>query len=784
MIRNYLKTAWRNILNNKVASLINIGGLAIGLAAGIISLAWINNELNYNKIQTNLADIHLVMSNQKEGDGIETYPEIPATVAPVLRNEIAELKYVARVSAGGPHLLGYGDKSMYENGMYVEPDFFKITSFSVVKGDPVAAMQSLTSVVISERTAKKLFGNEDPIGKLVRHNNQQDLQVGAVVEDISKNSTIKFDVALPFRLYELQNSDNIDRWDYSAIFTWVQFNPNVRLDRVNAKLKNIFRQKQNDETRELFAYSLNNLSLRGEFRNGKPTGGRINLIILLGTIGAFVLLIACINFMNLATARSLHRSKEVGVRKVMGASKKRVILQFLIEATLITFFALIVGVILAKLAMPGLSRFVQRDIEYDLLNWKIWLMVLGVGLLTSLVAGSYPAFYLSSFNPVKVLKGGTVVRKGTALLRKGLVTFQFIISIFLIICTIVVFQQLRYSQNRPLGYNPKNLIDIPIRGDAKSNFEIIKNELLQIQGIRNISAGTDNIVRFNSQSNGVNWPGKTSDQDYVFTSTDVYYDWTTTIGLKVIEGRDFSREYGSDTSGCLLNQAAVKIMNLKQPVVGTLLGQVHVVGVVEDFIYNNPYNSPMPMIIYLAKNSSNLNHLFVSLSEKANPEQMLTGIEKVVKKSNPNYPFEFKLTQEEFQRKFEEMQSTGKLINTVGILAIFISYLGLFALSAFLAEKKMKEIGIRKVLGASSARIWLALSRDLLKPVAIAFLLASPLAAFAMHEMLTGMEYHVDLAWWVFALAGVLSFSIALITVSFQGLKAAFSNPIKSIRTE
>ncbi|MEO7768649.1 MAG: ABC transporter permease, partial [Ferruginibacter sp.] len=780
VIKNYFKIAWRSLVKNKVSSLINIGGLSIGLATGIIILLVVTDELSYDKFNSNLNDIYLLMKHHDINGDISTGRNTPGPLAASIRNEIPEIKYTVRFSQEGQQLLTVGDKSIYENAVYVEPDFFNMMSFPAREGNPVAALKEPGSIVITETVAKKLFGTADALGKILMHNNVNVLKVAAVLRDIPQNSTNQFDIALPFSLYERENTW-LNKWDDNRILTWVQLKPNVKLATLNIKLKQLFLKKQNEKI-ELFAYPFADLRLHGQFKNGKPNGGIIAIIVLLSIIGGFVLLIACINFMNLATARSARRAREVGVRKVLGASRRWIIFQFITEALLLSFLALLLGVVLANIALPFFMQFSGKNFSPDYENWRLWVLLIILGLVTGLVAGSYPAFYLSRFQPVKVLKKLIGREKEGSLLRKGLVTFQFMISIFLIISTIVIYKQIDYIQNRPIGYNAENLVDIQASGELAKKFNIVKNDMLQIPGVKNISAGSDNLVRFGGAFNGLEWPGKTSDQDFYITATYVQYDWAKTAGFTMSEGRDFSPDYGADSSACLINEAAAKRMGLKAPVTGIKLGNNRVVGVVKDFVYNDPSSSPNPLIIYLSKGS--LSHIFVRIANDEKWQDCMAQIEKVAKKLNPNFPFEFQFTKEEYQKGFEKVHSVGQISNVFGGMAIIISCLGLFGLSVFLAECRSKEVSIRKVLGASVASLWFSLSKDFLQPVFIAFIVAAPIAGLVMQKVLSLMDYHILLSWWMFALAGVLAVFIAIITISFNGLKAAISNPVKNLTAE
>ncbi|MCF6404573.1 ABC transporter permease [Chitinophaga filiformis] len=782
MLQHYLKITSRSFVKNKLAALINICGLAIGLTAGIIIILLIRDELKYDRFHKHLDNIYALMVNGRQEGRITTGGSTPSPLTTAIRNSVPEVKYVARYSGTSQQLLTYGNKGIYEHGIYMDPDMLNIMSFPAVQGNPVAALGDVSSIVLSAATARKLFGDEDPIGKIIRHNNQHDLKVSAVIQDVPENSTLKFGVALPFRIMEQENKEMLSKWDNYVLGTFVELKPGADLTAVNKKINALFPEPPKDVLTGVFVHPFKDMHLYSSFKNGKPNGGRIEVILLLTIIGIAVLLIACINFMNLSTARSATRSREVGVRKTLGATKKQVIVQFLGEALTMSVMALIIAVILTILLLPSVSYFTEKNITASLSDWQLWLAVTGMTLITGLIAGSYPAFFMSAFQPVRVLKGVIMNKKSSSLLRKGLVTFQFIISIFLIITTIVVYRQQIYIEQRPIGYEQTNLIEIPARGEMGTKFRVLKNDLVQVPGIVAVSAGTDDLVRYGGSTDGINWPGKTADQHYNFFVSNVEYDWVKTAGLKLIEGRDFEASFGTDSTGCILNQAAVRKMGLKAPVVGTKLGDKTVVGVVADFSFNDAFDVPEPLIVFLQPGA--MNYFFVRLSNDADWQKRLAQIEQVVKKHNPDYPFEFHFTKDLYQQKFKGIRSTGQMVTLTGILAIFISCMGLFGLSAFLAERRNKEIGIRKVFGANVTKIWLMLSQDFLKPVLIAFLIAAPLAGWAMHLLLHSFDYHINLSWWIFALAGVMALLVALFTVSYQGIKAALTNPVDSLRAE
>ncbi|MDX2281628.1 MAG: ABC transporter permease [Saprospiraceae bacterium] len=787
MVRNYFKLALRNLLNNKLYSALNIIGLAVGLAAGVLILLWVSDETSYNKFYKNLPNLYLVMQNQTQGGVTYTFRSTPGPLSEGLRAEIPEIKTVGHSTFNDKHLLTVANNSFYEEGVFAEPEFCQIFNFPVISGDPVAALKDAGSLVLCEQAAKRLFGNQNAIGQTVRYNNTLDLKVGAVLKDIPKNSSIKFEVLLPYGQFKRENSNWINSWGSNGMPTWLELQPNADVAALNKKLENYIQTKHSDAAAHIFAYPIARWRLYNKFENGKQSGGRIDTVILLGLIGIFILLIACINFMNLATARSERRAREVGIRKAIGASRVSIIGQFLSEAMVLTAVALILGLVLARLALPAFNRFYDKEIALDFSNWQLWTVILILGGITGLVAGSYPAFVLSNFQPARVLKGNQLSRswrKG-GLLRKGLVAFQFVIAIFLMISTIVIFRQLEFVQQRPIGYDSENLIEIVSRGTMINHYQALKNELLQLPGVQSVSGGTHDMVSFDSNTSDLQWPGKTPDQDFLVAMTGVDYDWTKTMGVKIVEGRDFSPEYGADTMSCILNQTAVRRMGLKDPVIGTKIisdTAYTVVGVVEDFVFNDAFGVVEPLFVGL--NHTNLNSFFVRIKNDGNWKKLLQEMEAVHKKINPAYPFTFKFTKEEYQKNFDEIRQMGQMSNVFGGLAILISCLGLFGLSAFVAERRTKEIGIRKALGASLTQVWISLSQDFIKPVLLAYLLAAPLATWAMNKLLLRFDYRIELAWWMYLAAGLTAIFIAILTVSFQGISAANADPVKSLRNE
>lgn len=553
----------------------------------------------------------------------------------------------------------------------------------------------------------------------------------------------------------------------------------------NRKATQMLQTRGNDTTVSAFAMPMARLRLHSGFNNGRQTGGKIYLVALIAILGFFVLIIACINFMNIATARSEVRGREVGVRKVMGASRRQIMLQFFCEALTIAFLALMMGMLASFLVVPVFNRYMNTNIRFEWLNWRIWISVVGVGLMTGIIAGSYPALFLSKFIPAKVLKGGIATGHKRTWLRRALVTTQFWVAILFTIGTIVVWQEVRYIESRPLGYDQENLVDVHSSADLGAKYSLFRDRLRQLPRVKSISASDDNLVNYGAGVTGLDWPGKIPGHEISILVTSVGYDWVKTTGLQLVEGRDFDRAFGADTSACLVNESTIQRLGLREPVLGQRLGGSPIIGVIRNFVFNNPSGIIAPMAIYLYKGAPGGNsHFFVRIANDGHWRETMAEIGSVVKQLDPKHGFDYSFTKEEYQRRFEELTSFEIIATIFGGMAIFISCLGLVGLAAFVIERRAKEMSIRKVFGASVRQVLLLLSADFLRPVFIAFVLAVPVAAWALRLWLDNIVYHISLSWGVFAAAGVIALLIALITVGFQGLKTAMANPADKLRDE
>jgi putative ABC transport system permease protein len=794
MLKSYFTMAWRRFLRNKVTSIINIGGLMLGLTTGIIICLLVVYTFGFDKFHTNYKSIHLLEMNQNFAGTIYTGNWTPAPLGPILQKEVPVLKYVVRAREESQSLTAYGDKAIYQKGMYAEPDFFRMMTYPAIEGDPIATLQGGRGVVLTERAARRLFGNGPALGKTVPVlgktillNNTHPLNVGAVIRDVPENSSVEFDIVMPYALFEKDN-EWVNQWENRSVETWVQLRPGANLESVNRLmtqllLTQLLIKHVTAKQVSLFAYPITRLNLYDNFKDGRPYWGKAYLIIVIAFIAFLTLLIACINFMNLSTAMAERRAREVGLRKVLGASRRLIIGQFLGEALLLAMVALVLSIGLAWLVLPWLAAFSRAPLYKEIGNGWVWALLVSLGILTGLMAGSYPALYLSRFQPAKVLKRLMSVGRNGAGLRKGLVSFQFVISIFLVVTTIVLVKQVHYVSNRPLGYETSNLIDITADGSLPGRYELFKNEVENIPGVLNLTASTDNVIGIGNTQLGLDWPGKRPEQDFIFQASWVQYDWTKTAGLKLAEGRDFSPAFGADSSACLINQTAARRMGLKEPIIGTRIGGKTVIGVLRDFVFNLSGKATQPLVVYLGKEGW-LGHFLVRLSNDGQWKAHLGQIEKTVRSLNPGYPFTCRFVDDEHQEQFKNDFGMEQLANVFAVMAILISCLGLFGLASFLVEKRTREISIRKVLGASPAGLWLSLSTELLKPVCLGIVVATPLAAMAMSGLLSISDYHIRLSWWIFGLAGAGAILVALATVSWHGVRAARINPGRNLQTE
>lgn len=793
MIKNYFKIAWRNLIKNKVSSLINIGGLAVGMAVVMLIGLWLYDEVSFDKYHNNYNRIAQVIQNVTNNGEVQTWFSVPYPLAAELRkNYGSDFKSVVMSTGSNAHIVAFGDKKLTKNGAYMEAGGPELFSLKIIKGSK-DALKDPSSILISASTAKAYFGDADPMGKMLKIDNQSILKVAGVYEDLPKNTSLT-DVAFigPWDRFASDNqlSQMKEPWRPNFANLYVQLADNADLATVSLKIKdeklrhvNAFLAKKKPA---LFLHPMSKWHLYSAFKNGVNTGGGIQYVWLFGIIGVFVLLLACINFMNLSTARSEKRAREVGIRKAIGSLRAQLVYQFFCESLLCVFFALAISLLLVQLSLPFFNQIAGKQMTIPWGNPTFWVIVIGFSLITGFITGSYPAFYLSSFKPIKVLKGSFRVGRFAAIPRKALVVLQFTVSVVLIIGTIVVFRQIQFAKNRPVGYSRDRLVYMPmVTEDIHKHFDAFKTSLLNTGAVAEIAEAGSPPTYNAGSSSAVEWEGKDPNLSIDFPQNNVSYDYGKTIGWQFAEGRDFSKSFLSDSAAVILNEAAVHFMGLKKPLNSSIkyYGNLFkIIGVAKDMVTDSPYGQVRPTIYFLSREASS--NVLIKINPKMSTSDAMDKIGTVFKTYNPAQPFEYHFVDQDYAKKFGNEERIGTLASSFASLAIFISCLGLFGMASFMAEQRVKEIGVRKVLGASVFNLWRLLSKDFVMLVLISLLIASPIAWYLMHGWLQNYDYHADVAWWIFIVTGTGAMIITLLTVSFQSIKAALANPVKSLRSE
>jgi putative ABC transport system permease protein len=798
MLKNYLTIAWRNLLKNKLFSSINIIGLALGMAIALLIGLWIEDELqfdHYYQDHDRLARAAVLPYMNK--DTIYTNLTIQMPLGNELRTKYGkDLKYLSLVASGGAHILAAGDKKVSGTAIYAEKDFPEMFTLDMVRGGR-DALKDPTTCMISQSMALATFGHVDPINKTILIDNEIELKVGAVYKDLPENTTF-YEMACIMPWENKSNwwnsKDPQSNWYNHNGALYVQVKDNVSMEQAAASVKEAPTSHIQGYTENATLFPLDKLHLYNEFTNGKMSGGRIQTVWLFGIIGIFVLLLACINFMNLSTARSERRAKEVGIRKAIGSLRTQLIAQFISESLAVSFLSLVLALLLVQILLPFFNGLADKHTSLPWGNGRFWVFLCTFTFLTGLIAGSYPAFYLSAFKPIKVLKGTFRVGRFAAIPRKVLVVVQFTVSVTLIIGTIIVFRQIRYAKDRPVGYNREGLIAVNMNtDDLHKHDEAIRTALLQSGAVTDMGETNSLPTEISSGNGGFYWKGVGPDNSYNFGTLNVNYDYGHTVGWQVVEGRDFSRNFPGDTAsvmgGLIVNESAVKQMGLKHPVgeivnyKGTIFANVpHViVGVVKDMVMESPYDKPVPVMFFCGGWVGNM---VIRVNPTMPMREALAKIEPVFKKYNPGSPFDFKFIDDIYAKKFAAEERIGRLAGFFAVLAVFISCLGLFGLASFMAEQRVKEIGVRKVLGATVFNLWKLLSKDFVTLVILSCCISVPLAWYFLHAWLEKYQYRTTLSWGIFAAAGGGALFITLLTVSFQSIKAAIANPVKSLRTE
>ncbi|GAB3993290.1 ABC transporter permease [Spirosoma daeguense] len=789
MLRNYIKIAWRNLWKNKTFSFINILGLALGMACSLLIMIWVRDERSIDRFHANDSQLYRVMENQHYTGVINTYPSTPGILAENIVKDIPEIKLASQALWEESLLFTVGNTFEKEKGRAVQGDFLSMFSFPLKEGDPKTALKRPDGLVITQKLADKYFKGKDPMGKTVRIDNRDDVMITGILADVPETSSLKFDYLISYERW-LKTNNWAKEWGNNGPRCYVMLAPNVSIDKVNAKIKNYIKTKNKDSNVELFLQGYGESYLYSNWDGGKQNGGRIEYVRIFSIVAIIILVIACINFMNLATARSVKRAKEVGVRKVVGAYRNSLIGQFLGESMLITLLSLAFAILIVLLILPVFNELTGKKLFLDFTNPTFLLLLLGLSILTGMLSGSYPALFMSSLKPVVILKGTLKLKSSATYFRKGLVVLQFGLSIILILCTLVVYRQLNYIQNKNLGYNRENLLYMPLEGNLEKNFQTFKQELERQPGIKSVTCAQSDPLEVGSSTQGVSWPGKDTTQLMLFSQNAVSFDYIQTMGIKLVDGRDFSKEFSTDTSSYLINEASARKMGYKNPVGKEMTmwnKKGKIVGLMKDFHYNSLHTAIEPLILRLQRGIADTTNNWGSVLVRTNAgetKQAIASMETAFKKFNPTFPFKYSFTDQEFGNLYKAENTVSKLATYFAFLAIFISCLGLFGLAAFTAEQRTKEIGIRKVLGASVTNLVGMLSKEFIQLVLVAALIAFPIGGYFLSGWLEKYPYRIDLEWWYFVAALFMAMFIALITVSFQSIKAALINPVKSLKTE
>jgi predicted permease len=790
MIKNYLKIAWRNLFKNKFFSAINILGLALGLACSLLIMLWVQNEVSMDSFHKNGQYLYTVYERQYYDHKVVGQYSVPGVLAAELKKQIPEIEYSSGYGFDNQNTFKVGDKIIKMSGSSADADYFKMFSFQLIQGNAKTALNTPSSIAISRKMAEEFFSSpHEAIGKTIRYENRIDFIVNAVFENLPETASAKYDFLTNWDAF-LKENNWAKQWGNNGPAVNIQLRADANPELVRKKLTHFLDKLNTDQKKGTFTIELDmqrfdERYLHSDFKDGRIEGGRIEYVRLFSIVALFIVLIACINFMNLTTARSIKRAREIGVRKVVGAVRGVLIRQFIGESLLLTTIAVVFSLVMLVCLLPLFNYVTQKQIVLPFDQVSFWLKLIGITIVTGLVSGSYPALFLSSFNPVVVLKGAAKMGSGAAWFRKGLVVFQFVLSVVLIIGTIIISKQVNYIQSINLGYDRENLIYIPLDGELATKYRTFKDEALKLPGIQSFSRISQSPVNIENSTGGVKWEGKDPNINIEFTQASIGYDFVKTMNLKMAGGRDFSKDFITDSAGFIINEAALKRIGYKDPVGKpiTMWGvKGKIIGVVKDFHFTSLHDPIMPFIFHYGEKDNDGNAMIRTQPGKT--KEALASIEKLCRELNPNFQFTYYFTDEEYKKLYNNEQIVSKLSDSFAFLAVFISCLGLLGLAMFTAEQRVKEIGIRKVLGASVTSLFTLLSREFLILVFIALLIASPLAWYFMNKWLLNFAYRTPVQWWIFVLSGGIAILITLITVSFQSAKAALMNPVKSLRSE
>jgi len=788
MLKNYLKVAIRNLRNHKGYSFVNVFGLAAGLACSFFILLWVQDELGFDSFHEEGDQIYRVMQHATFGGRKSTQDAIPGPLDNILDEQYPEITHSVLMSWDFNMVVALGDQTFRADGRYFGPDLFKVFTFPLIVGDPATALQNPESIVLSESMAEKYFGfgwrtRNDILGTTFRIENRIDMTLTGVFEDIPANSTLQFEFVLPVEEFNRRN-EWVDTWTSNGLRLFVRLQKDSDPVAVSAKIEGLIRENNDQWRTELFLQSITDMYLRSDYEDGVLAGGRIEYVRIFLLVALFIILIASINFMNLATARSAQRAREIGVRKSVGATRTLLAGQFLGESILLSLIAFVVAQISVFVLLPSFNALTQKSVSVSLLDPTLWLQFGGIALLTGLLAGSYPALYMSSLNVSGVLRNSLGKNSRDAKIRKGLVVFQFIMSIILIVGTVTVHKQLGYIQSKDLGVDRENVLYMDFEGGVKEQFGAFKQELIREPGIVSVSAGSQNPLSIGQNTLNTDFDGKDPGDTTLYNIVSTEIGFVEAMGIEMDQGRVFSEQFGADSSNYVVNEKAVEAMGMENPIGQRLMlwgVEGTIVGVMKDFHMRSLYQPIDPVIFRLNHESTQI--MFVRLGEGQTTEG-IASLERVFKAFNPEYPFEYRFMDEQFEDTYRSEIVIGTLANFFAFMAVLIACLGLFGLASFTAERRTKEIGIRKVLGASVSNIVFLLSRDFLLLVLGAFAVAAPISYFVMNDWLNDFAFHTDLGIGVLALAGIASVLISGLAVSWQSIRAATANPVSSLRSE
>jgi putative ABC transport system permease protein len=786
MIKSYFKTAWRNMTRNKLTTFINVFGLAMGLSCSLLIWLWVSDETSYNRFLPGVKDIYEAHVNAPFNGDTITITASPGPLAEALQNSIPQVEQATKTAYSRDVLLTVGNKSIKEQGCYATTGFFKVFPFKTIDGNPDKAIATIDQIVITRKIAEKYFNTTQAVGKTIRFDNKKDYLVGAVIQDIPHNCTVQFSWMINFKVQEV---DWMKTWGNISFFTYVRLKPHSDLIKTGNALRSIYPRYAPEGFKPNYPslQSITDVYLYGDYKNGKPTGsGRIEYVKIFAAVAIFILLIACMNFMNLATARASLRAKEIGIRKITGARKASLVGQFMTESFLTCLLATLLSIVITLFLLPAFNHVFEKQIELNFYQPAVWLSVIILVVMTSTIAGSYPSLFLASLKPLRILKGNITTQSGNvSSVRKGLVIVQFALSAFLIVGMLAISKQVNYIQHRNLGFDKEHIIYLPLEGDLSEKIDVYQNELNKISSVKASAPIAQLPMDLASTSGDLSWPGKPDNLQTEVVATWVGYGFTKTLGINMADGRDFSKDYSGDTLSYIINESTAKMMGMQNNAVGKRVtfwkGEGTIVGVMKDFHIASLHTPIKPLILCLMP--TNTSYMLIRL-QAGQTKEAIAAIDKITKNLNPAYPFEYHFADEAYEKMYKSEMQINALVKYFGLLAVVISCLGLFGMIAFNAERRTKEIGIRKVLGASVAAVVKLLSVESFKIIIVSMAIAFPFAYWAENKWLASFAYKSSGGLWIYIITACVMIIVSCITISFQAIKAAMANPVKSLRTE